>query len=181
MPAKLQGLVDSIVAATPGLPDAATLSSWSPALSGDIDIVIRHDGSWVHAGETIHRAGIVRVFAALLRREDDGEYYLVTPAEKWRLRVERHALQAIDCERVTDDGASDWFVLLNTGGRCRIGGAFRLHSSGEDGEPYTELPNGLTAQITRAAWYRLIDAAEQSGDRVYIRSAGEDIELGTSQ
>jgi hypothetical protein len=181
MSVKLQGLVDSIVTATAGLPDPQTLASWSPPLSGDIDIVIRRDGSWEHEGEPIYREGLVRVFASLLRREKDGEYYLVTPHEKWRLQVERHALQAIDCEQLVGEGGeSDWFVLLNTGGRCRLGGEQRLHASGRDGEPYTELPNGLTAQISRAAWYRLIDAAENDNGRIFIRSAGEEVELGSA-
>ncbi|WP_439101493.1 DUF1285 domain-containing protein [Congregibacter sp.] len=177
----LQNVVDTIVAATPGLPDPHALARWSPALSGDIDIRILADGSWTHDGDLIHREGLVRVFASLLRRENDGHYYLVTPAEKWRIQVERHALVGVDCEFVDDV----LWVLLNTGGRCQLGGPNRLHVPGEEdqecaksGEPFIEVPNGLTAQITRAAWYRLIDAAQVEGDTAYVISAGEKISLG---
>ncbi|MFK8042875.1 DUF1285 domain-containing protein [Congregibacter sp.] len=176
MASSLQSLVDSIVSATAGLPDAAALARWSPELSGGIDIRILSDGSWTHDGEPIHREGLVRVFASLLRREDDGDYYLVTPAEKWRIQVERHALVGVDCEQT--DGI--WKVLLNTGGRCRIGGSNRLHVAGSDGEPFLEVPNGLSAQISRAAWYRLLDAALFDEERAYIISAGEEVYLGAT-
>ena len=93
---------------------------------------------------------------------------------------ERHALLGIDCDVTGSNGSSVWYVLLNTGGRCRIGGENQLHGEGEHGEPYVELPNGLTAQITRAAWYRLINAATIDGDRVYITSQGKNVDLGSA-
>ena len=58
---QLQAVVDSIVASTAGLPSPDTLAGWTPALSGDIDIVIRRDGSWHHAGTVIQREGLVRI------------------------------------------------------------------------------------------------------------------------
>lgn len=186
MAGKLQSLVDTIVSATSGLPAPEVLASWSPELSGDIDICIRADGTWTHNGSVIQREGLVRVFAALLRRESDGNYYLLTPSEKWRIRVERHPLIAIDCERSGNNGDGVWQVLLNTGGRCRIGAPYTLHGEGHgegigeggDGEPFITLPNGLTAQITRAAWYRLLDAAVITPERAYIISGGEEVTLG---
>lgn len=181
MSTELQGLVDSIVASTPGLPSPSQLATWAPALSGDIPIVIRSDGRWEHAGENIRREGLVRLFASLLRREDDDVYYLVTPVEKWRITVERHALQAIDCDQEDSAKGPLWVALLNTGGRCRIGGPFSIAFGDVNAEPFLDLPNRLTAQITRAAWYRLVDAAEINGDEVYIESAGERIVLGSVQ
>lgn len=184
MPEGLQQLVNTIVGSTAGLPDPATLASWKPALSGEIDILIQRDGRWIHEGKPIHREGLVRLFAALLRREADGQYYLLTPAEKWHIRVERHALQVIDCERHAGRSEAHlsegdrWLALLNTGGRCQIDAEHRLHSDGEDGEPYMELPNGLSAQLTRSAWYRLVESASQEGGEAFITSDGVRISLG---
>lgn len=178
MAGALQGLVNSIVATTAGLPDPRELATWSPALSGDIPIVIGRDGAWEHAGGLIQREGLVRLFASLLRREDDGHYYLVTPVEKWRIQVQGHALVAIDCACTDCHGERVWFVLLNTGGRCHLGGACRLIPPGDDPAPWVSLPNGLSAQLTRAAWYRLIDAATLVDGRALIVSAGETINLG---
>ena len=118
----------------------------------------------------------MRLFASLLRREADGEYYLVTPVEKWRIRVERHPLLVIDCER---EGTSQaWYALLNTGGHCRIGGANRLHGSGDHGEPFMTVPSCLTAQFTRPAWYRLVAEAQPADGNLVLDSGGESIVLG---
>ena len=178
----LGGLVDSIVAATPGLPAPETLASWSPQYSGQIDIRILKDGSWEHEGTSIQREGLVRLFASLLRREADGHYYLVTPSEKWRISVASHPFRVIDFEH-DDLGTKCWQALLNTGGRCRVGGDYQLHGEQLIGEeqapPYMDLPNALTAQVDRSAWYRLIECAETAGGAVYIDSAGERILLGS--
>ena len=175
--AVIQGLVDSVVAQTTGLPDPETLASWQPPLSGDIAIRILRDGSWQHDGEPIVREGLVRLFASLLRRESDGHYYLVTPAEKWRIQVDRHALVVIDCEREAVSG--QWQALLNTGGVSRVGGGYALHGSGDAGEPWLEVPSGLSAQISRAAWYRLVDAADEDGGELVLQSGAERIVLGS--
>ena len=76
--------------------DAPPLHLWQPALSGDIAIRITAEGDWYHEGGKIERDALVRLFASILRREDDGEYYLVTPGEKWRIVVELHPLMVID-------------------------------------------------------------------------------------
>ena len=173
---ELQGLVDTVVSQTAGLPDPATLAHWNPPLSGDIAIHIHADGTWHHEGSPVLREGLVRLFASLLRREADGDYYLVTPREKWRIVVDRHPLLVIDCEYHSRN--SMWLALLNTGGRCQIGGSHALHGEGSAAEPFLEVPSGLTAQITRAAWYRLIDAAQQEGDEMVIYSGEERVLLG---
>ena len=43
---------------------------------------IDRDGRWFHEGSEIKRVELVSLFAGLLRRENDGAYYLVTPVEK---------------------------------------------------------------------------------------------------
>ena len=58
--------------------DSPPLHLWHPPLSGDIPIVISTDGSWFHEGGRIERDSLVRLFASILRREEDGDYYRVT-------------------------------------------------------------------------------------------------------
>ena len=92
--------------------DSPPLHLWHPALSGDIPIRIAADGRWYHDGTVIRRESLVRLFASILRREEDGHYYLVTPAEKWRISVELHPLTgrthvydyAYEPEHMLDDG-----------------------------------------------------------------------------
>ncbi len=68
-----------------GLPPVA---SWNPPYCGEIDLVIRRDGSWTYLGTPIGRPAMVRLFSTILRREEDGSYGLVTPAERVGIRVE---------------------------------------------------------------------------------------------
>ena len=49
---------------------------------------IARDGTWYYRGSPIGRLPLVKLFASVLRREDDGSYWLVTPAERGRVEVE---------------------------------------------------------------------------------------------
>src|ERR671917_2927432 len=60
---------------------------WNPAHCGEIDIVIRRDGTWMHEGTPIGRAALVRLFSTVLRKDPDG-FHLVTPVEKLKIVVE---------------------------------------------------------------------------------------------
>ncbi|MDZ7781707.1 MAG: DUF1285 domain-containing protein [Halioglobus sp.] len=95
--------------------DEPPLHLWDPALSGDIPIRITRDGEWYHDGGRIERESLVRLFASILRREEDGEYYLVTPVEKWRIEVDMHPLLVTDVETVPGAADAELQVTLNTG------------------------------------------------------------------
>ncbi|MBN7797709.1 DUF1285 domain-containing protein [Parahaliea mediterranea] len=153
--------------------DEPPIHLWNPPLSGDIDIEIRADGSWWHEGDPIRREAIVRLFASILRREDDGEYYLVTPAEKWRLRVEAHPLTIIEIEAGADGEEGVYTATLNTGKRYPIDAEHPLFLDRErDGVAGIRLPHGLSALCTRPAWYRLVEQAEEVDGVPAIRSSG---------
>ena len=61
---------------------------WNPDFCGDIDMEIKRNGQWFYMGTPIGRAPLVKLFSSVMRREDDDCYYLVTPVEKVRIRVE---------------------------------------------------------------------------------------------
>jgi len=153
--------------------DNPPLHLWHPPLSGDIPIVIKADGSWYHDGGEIKRHSLVRLFASILRREEDGEYYLVTPGEKWRLAVELHPLMVTDVEAVGQGGEQILRVTLNTGKQVDIGEEHALFLEPAVGDiAAIELSHGLTALFTRAAWYRLVEMAEQQDGVAVVTSGG---------
>ncbi len=170
----LQAMVDKLEALENQLPrkrnfDTPPLHLWHPPLSGDIPIVIEADGSWYHDGGRIQRESLVRLFASILRREEDGDYYLVTPAEKWRISVALHPLMVTDIDRVEQDGAQFLEATLNTGRRLIIGRDYPLFLESAVGDiAGVRLDHGLTALFTRAAWYRLVELSDDgvimSGD-----------------
>ncbi|TGD73658.1 DUF1285 domain-containing protein [Mangrovimicrobium sediminis] len=153
---------------------APPLHLWHPQLSGEIDIRIAADGTWYHQGDPILREPLRNLFASILRREDDGHYYLVTPVEKWRIRVELHPLQVVD----VDEQDGRLVATLNTGLRYLIGDEHPLVPEPSlDGVAVLQLPHGLSALFARGAWYRLVAMADSeqrvhSGDYTHQLGAG---------
>lgn len=140
--------------------DSPPLHLWHPELSGDIPIVIAADGTWYHDGGAIQRESLVRLFASILRREDDGEYYLVTPVEKWRLEVQLHPLLVID---VADENGV-LVLTLNTGKQLKVDDVHPLFlEARRENVAGVVLWHGLTALFSRGAWYRLVEMADADG------------------
>ncbi len=91
-----QGL-DAVTAAAKQAPGRGLppVHLWHPAHCGEIDIVIRADGVWMHEGSPIGRVELVRLFSTVLRLDPDG-YHLVTPGEKMRITVDVHVRAGLE-------------------------------------------------------------------------------------
>ncbi len=68
---------------------------WNPPFCGDIDMRIAGDGTWYYMNSPIGRKPLMKLFASVLRHDDDGKYYLVTPVEKCGIRVDDAPFVAI--------------------------------------------------------------------------------------
>ena len=164
---------------------------WNPSRVGEIDIRIAANGDWYHDGSLIKRFAIAKLFATILRRDrcrddglrrDDGQYFLVTPAEKLRIRVDDAPFLAIDME---SDGQGDARRLLfttNVGDVVLADAAHPLtvvtQPNGEP-RPYVEVRDGLTALIARSVFYRLAELADvDENGAASICSAGARFVLG---
>ncbi len=166
---------------------SAARLDWNPSRSGEIDIRIAADGSWHHEGRVFRRDALVRLFAGVLRREGD-EYFLVTPAEKLRIRVDDAPFVADLVEVIEDQGRSAIVFTTNIGERVAADAShpIRVEIDGASGEPrpYIYLRNGLEALIGRRAFYDLLCLAEErerDGARyLYINSLDCEFELGRS-
>jgi len=161
--------------------------AWDPERVGEIDIRIAADGTWYHEGRPFQRQALVRLFAGVLRREGD-DYFLVTPVEKLRIRVDDAPFVAGMVERI-DDGGQDAIVLTtNIGTRVVVDEAhpLRVEIDADSGEPrpYVQLHDGLEALIGRGAFFELANFAEErqrDGERVLcVSSRGTDFVLGRS-
>ncbi|MCB1856177.1 MAG: DUF1285 domain-containing protein [Halieaceae bacterium] len=153
------------------------LHLWHPDLSGDIAIRIAADGRWYHEGSAITRQALVNLFASILRREEDGHYYLVTPAEKWRIQVDLHPLVVTDID-VVPGSPPQLQASLNTGRQVMVDALHPLAAeTSMQGVPYLALEHGLTALFSRNAWYRLADIAEPRDGVPVVRSGDYCFEL----
>lgn len=140
-------------------PEALPLDAWQPACCGEIAIVIERDGRWWHEGRPVENARVLRMLTRLLRRESDGHYYLVTPVEKWRIRVVSHPLVIVDAEWSSDDGGEAVCTLVTTTGERVTLDAKRRLLIDDQGLPFVPVRNGLSAGLARSLYYHLVERA----------------------
>lgn len=150
---------------------------WNPAHCGDIDIVIRRDGVWMHEGSPIGRAELVRLFSTVLRKDPDG-YCLVTPVEKLSIRVEDLPFRAVAVE-IGDDAltfTTDVGDVVEAGPDHLI----EVETDATTGEPAPRLHvrADLWARIARPVFYELVERAAVEDGRLTVRSNGAAFALG---
>lgn len=150
---------------------------WNPSHCGDIDILIRRDGTWLHEGSPIGRPELVRLFSTVLRKDPDG-YCLVTPVEKLTIRVEDLPFRAVS---VSEEG-EDLVFITDVGDVVRAGPdhPVRVETDPATGEPSPALHvrGELWARIARPVFYDLVDRAVVQDDRLVVRSGGAVFALG---
>jgi hypothetical protein len=153
---------------------------WNPAHSGDIDIVIRRSGLWVHEGAPIGREALVRLFSTILRKDPDG-FHLVTPAEKMRITVEDAPFVAVRVDLVRDSaGCPVLRFLTNVGDEVDAGpdNPIRVEIDPDTGEPrpYVHVRRGLEALIARPVFYEMVELAQErdlaGGATLCVESGG---------
>jgi hypothetical protein len=158
---------------------------WNPAHCGEIDIVIKKDGSWIHEGGRIGRESLVRLFSTVLRKDPDG-IYLVTPVEKMRITVEDAPFVAVRVDRIEgQDGGEALKFLTNVGDEVEAGpdNAIRVETgAGGEPRPYLHVRRGLEALISRPVFYELVEMAQAretpQGPRLGVASNGAWFDLG---
>jgi hypothetical protein len=153
---------------------------WNPPFCGDLDMEIRADGTWFYMGTPIGRAPLVRLFSTVLRKDEDGKTYLVTPVEKVGIRVIDAPFVAVEMQVGERDGAAILTFRTNVGDVVEAGAdnPLRFEIAGENGElkPYILVRGRLEALVSRAVMYDLVELGEsQEIDGVVmfvIRSGG---------
>lgn len=141
----------------------APVDTWHPEHCAPIDIAIDIDGNWFHEGAAIRRAGLVALFASILRREPDGGYVLVTPTEKRTIEVADVPFVAVDIQ-IEGTAASQVVTLTtNLGDAVTIDQAHPMRfdeGPAADGfaVPYVNVRGGLEARMARTVFPDLVDA-----------------------
>ncbi len=138
----------------------APVHLWNPEFCGDLDMGIAFDGTWFYMGTPIGRKPLVQLFASVLRHDDDGKYYLVTPVEKCGIAVEDVPFLAIE---LSVEGAGRDQVLAfrtNVEDRVTIDGDHPIRFEIEDGtdglRPYILVRGRLEARVARSVFYELV-------------------------
>jgi len=144
-----------------GLPP---VERWNPPFCGDIDMEIRADGTWFYLGTPIGRAPLVRLFSTVLRKDEDGKTYLVTPVEKVGIRIVDAPFLAVEMN-VGGEGADRRLTFRTNVGDVVEAGAdhpLRFVISGENNalKPYLLVRGRLEALVSRAVMYDLVELGE---------------------
>lgn len=134
---------------------------WHPDHCGDSEMRIARDGTWFHQGTPIGRPAMVRAFSRILRREPDGGYVLVTPAEKLDIAVEDAPFVAVEMKAEGEGRDQSLAFRLNTGDMVTASAAHPLrfveHADGP--HPYLHVRGGLEALVVRALYYDIAELA----------------------
>ncbi|WP_312404431.1 DUF1285 domain-containing protein [Rhizobium sp.] len=161
-----------------GLPP---VTKWNPPFCGDLDMEIRADGTWFYMGTPIGRAPLVRLFSTVLRMDEDGRTYLVTPVEKVGIRVVDAPFVAVEMQVGERDGAPLITFRTNVGDVVDVDTdhPLRFETVGEERQlkPYVLVRGRLEALVSRAMMYELVALGETvtiDGSEMFaVRSGGE--------
>lgn len=161
LPANLASLSLDAVMAAARAQRLPPVHSWHPPHRGHSAMEIRRDGSWWHEGGRIERPAMVRLFSSILRREGDGRFVLVTPAEMLDIDVEDTPFLAVELKADKDLLA----FRLNTGDAVLAGPDHPITVTERAGEPHPVLlvRDRLEARIERAPFYELAELALANG------------------
>jgi len=155
------------------------VDKWNPEFCGDLDMRIARDGSWHYLGSPIGRERLVRLFASVLRKDDDGRHYLVTPVEKIGIKVDDTAFVGVELHSEGTGSERQLVVRTNVGDVVEIGPdhPLRFVTDAENGGliPYVLVRGRLEARFGRPLLYELAELLEPNEggqDRLGVWSGG---------
>ncbi len=160
-----------------GLPP---VERWNPPFCGDIDMEIRADGTWFYLGTPIGRAPLVRLFSTVLRKDEDGRTYLVTPVEKVGIRVVDAPFLAVEMNASGEGEMQKLTFRTNVGDVVEAGPEhplrFVIAGGSSELKPYLLVRGRLEALVSRAMMYELVALGEtveiDGTDMFAVRSGG---------
>ena len=125
---------------------------------------IARDGTWYYRGSPINRIPLVKLFASVLRREPDGSYWLLTPAERGRVTVEDAPFTAVAVEVQGTGRAQQLIFRTNLDEIVTAGPEHPLRvETAADGtpSPYILVRPGLEARLARPVFYELAEIGHE--------------------
>jgi hypothetical protein len=165
------------------------VEQWNPPFCGDLDIRIAVDGTWFYLGSPIGRPGLVRLFSTILRRDEDGKHYLVTPVEKVGIRVDDAPFTAVRVDR-RGEGEGQTLEFTTNVGDIVVADAdhpLEVHTDPSDltPRPYLRVRGRLDALVSRAVFYELVAMAQTrqtpAGAELGVTSRNSFFSLGMAE
>jgi len=137
---------------------------------GDLDICIKADGTWYYQGSPIGRLALVKLFASVLHRKENGDYWLITPVEQVRIQVEDAPFTAVEVDvQPAPKGKGREFQIVrfrtNLDAFIELGPKNRLivrqDAFNKGPNPYIIVREKLEARLLRSVFYHLVNYGEE--------------------
>ena len=145
---------------------------------------ISSNGTWFYQGSPISRKSLVKLFASVLRREEDGSFWLVTPVERVAVAVADAPFMVIRANRTNSGSTQKLELFTNTDDTIVVDVEHPIYvetnpATGEPA-PYAIVRNGLRGRITRSVFYDLVIWSEEEPEsgEYFLRSMGEKFVIG---
>lgn len=159
----------------------APVEMWNPDYCGELDMVIKKDGTWFYMGTPIGRKRLVELFATVLRKDENGETYLVTPVERIKIEVEDAHFIVVEMNASTENGEQVLTFRTNVGDVVEAGPENPLRFVTVDDnngvKPYVLVRGRLEGLLARSVMYELISYGEEmevDGKQVFaVKSQGQ--------
>ncbi len=159
------------------------VEQWDPDFCGEMDMLIKANGDWLHQGSPISRKKLVTLFSRILIREES-QYFLITPVEKIAIKVEWQPFVIIDFDILQESGVEYFLMRDNCNNQVRLSDLQQLQFSEYQGQllPIINIRRNLFASFSRSCYYRLIEQAKlvntNGEETMTITSAGINFTLG---
>jgi len=140
------------------------VEKWNPPFCGEIDMHILRNGKWTYMGSEIKRPAMIKLFSNIIRLDNDGHYYLVTPVEKVRIKVDDVPFVAVSMNKIKDEGVNCLSFTTNVQDEVTLSKENPIEiviSDNDEPSPYITIRNNLKALISRSVYYDLINMAEE--------------------
>tara|TARA_X000000368_G_scaffold61502_1_gene43358 strand:+ start:237 stop:821 length:585 start_codon:yes stop_codon:yes gene_type:complete len=140
------------------------VEKWNPPFCGEIDMHILRNGKWTYMGSEIKRPAMIKLFSNIIRLDNDGHYYLVTPVEKVRIKVEDVPFIAVSMKKINDKGVSCLSFTTNVQDEVTLSKENPIEiviNDNDEPSPYITIRKNLKALISRSVYYELINMAEE--------------------
>jgi hypothetical protein len=183
--------VGRTIAVERGLAEPRAICHRIPVECGDLPFLIRRDGTWMYRGSSIGRKELVCLFASVLKRAEDGSFWLETPAERGRIEVEDAPFVAVELDWSGDGHQQVLSFRTNVDQVIAAGPDHPIRIAHDlltcEPTPYLNVRPGagrlaVEARIARAVYYELVALGEArwvGGRRVLgVWSCGTFFSLG---
>jgi hypothetical protein len=133
------------------------VESWEPANTGDSEMRIASDGKWFHQDGEVKRPAMIRAFSSLLRRDADGQHWLVTPQQKLSIIVDDVPFIAVELQSEGEGQNRTLAFRLNSDDLIFADADHAIEM--RNGLLYLYVREGLWAKLARPVYYELANLA----------------------